>query len=64
MDEFKRKDGQIDRKRRHPHFLVRVIYTDAAEFGRVYHNKTQAEKFAARQKRCPLVKEAVVLRTS
>jgi hypothetical protein len=62
MDTFKGKTGEVNRRRKHSHFLVRVIYTDAAEFGRVYPNKKKAEKFAARQKRCPLVKAAVVFR--
>jgi hypothetical protein len=44
-----------DRRRRHSHWLVTVSYADSQIFGRVYTDRERAEKFAARQKRSPIV---------
>lgn len=56
MLQFKRLNGKVDMRRKHPHYLVTVIYTDSEEFGRVYKNVQKAKEFAARQKRSPVVK--------
>ncbi|MFZ3331882.1 MAG: hypothetical protein WA197_14705 [Candidatus Acidiferrales bacterium] len=44
-----------DRRRKHHHWLVTVTYTDNETFGRVYLDRERAEKFAARQKKSPVV---------
>jgi hypothetical protein len=42
--------------RKHSHWRVTVIYTDKEVSGRVYSDREKAEKYAARQKRSPVVK--------
>jgi hypothetical protein len=49
-----------DKRRKHHHFLVTVYYADGEKFGRVYTDKDKADRFAARQKRSPVVKSARV----
>jgi len=44
-----------DRRRKHHHWLVTATYTDHETFGRVYLDRERADKFAARQKRSPVV---------
>jgi hypothetical protein len=44
-----------DRRRKYHHWLVTVTYTDHETFGRVYLHHERADKFAARQKRSPVV---------
>jgi len=46
-----------DRRRKHHHWLVTITYSDGASFGRVYTEREKAEKFAARQKKSPVVKK-------
>jgi hypothetical protein len=62
MLPFKRRDGKVDLRRKHPHFLVTVVYIDSQEFVRVYNHIQKAEKFAARQERSPVVKTTRVNR--
>ncbi len=62
MLQFKRLDKNVDLRRKHPHFLVIVAYTDRGEFRRVYTDIQKAEKFAARQERSPVVKSTQVNR--
>ena len=62
MLRFNRLDGKVDLRRKHPHFLVTVIYTDSQEFARVYRSIQKAEKFAARQQTSPVVKSTRVKR--
>lgn len=38
------------------HFLVTITYDDSERFGRVFNDREKAERFAARQKKSPLVK--------
>lgn len=49
-----------DRRRRHSHWRVTVSYEDRQTFGRVYTDRERAEKFAARQKRSPIVRSTRV----
>ena len=53
-----------DKRRKHHHWLVRVIYPDGEFFARVYTDREKAEKFAERQRRSPIVKGARVQQVS
>jgi hypothetical protein len=53
-----------DRRRKHHHWLVTVTYSDDETFGRVYIDREKAEKFAARQKKSPVVKKTRITRVS
>jgi hypothetical protein len=45
-----------DRRRKHNHWKVSVYYQDGEIFARVYIDRGRAERFAARQKKSPVVK--------
>lgn len=49
-----------DRRRKHEHWQVTVIYQDGEKFARVYTDRKKASAFAVRQKRSPVVKSARV----
>jgi len=49
-----------DKRRRHQHWLVTIIYTDKQEFSRVYLDIEKAKKFAKRQKKSPVVSGAKI----
>jgi len=53
-----------DRRRKHHHFLVTVIYSNSDLFGRVYSNLDKAQRFADRQKKSPAVKTAQIRKLS
>jgi len=53
-----------DLRRKHPHWRVTLSYSDKEVFGRVYIDKEKAERFATRQKKSPMVKDAQVERIS
>ena len=53
-----------DKRRRHHHWRVTVTYPDGESFGRVYLDLEKAKKFAARQKRSPVVKSTHILQLS
>jgi len=53
--QIPRQDGKADLRRKHPHFLVTVAYSDGLLFERVYNNSAKAKKFAERQQRSPVV---------
>ena len=57
-------DFEKDRRRKHHHFLVTVYYADGEKFGRVYTDKDKATRFAERQRRSPVVKQARVTQVS
>jgi hypothetical protein len=57
-----RANQSSEKRRKHPHFRVIVNYTDQEVFGRVYTNLGRAEKFAARQRKSPVVKSVSILR--
>jgi hypothetical protein len=44
----------------HTHWRVTITYTDKEISGRVFTNREKAEKFAARQKKSPVVKSAQI----
>jgi hypothetical protein len=44
-----------DQRRKHHHWVVTVTYSDNERFERVYIDRERAEKFAARQKKSPVV---------
>jgi hypothetical protein len=50
-----------DRRRRHRHWQVTVYYHDGEKFGRVYIDRERARRFAARQKKSPMVKATRIL---
>lgn len=61
----KKKDSfGKDRRRKHHHWLVSVYYADGEKFGRVYTDKGKAARFAARQRRSPVVKSARITQVS
>jgi hypothetical protein len=51
-----------DKRRKHHHWQVIMYYADGGRFARVYTDRQRAERFAARQKRSPIVKAARVVR--
>ena len=50
-----------DNRRKHRHYRVTVIYRDGEKFARVYADRVKADKFAERQKKSPVVKEARIM---
>jgi hypothetical protein len=57
-------DYRKDRRRRHHHWSVTVTYADNETFGRVYIDRERAEKFAARQKKSPVVSKTRIRQLS
>jgi hypothetical protein len=49
-----------DKRRKHHHYRVTVIYRDGEKFARVYTDRTKADKFAERQGKSPIVKRTRV----
>jgi hypothetical protein len=47
-----------DKRRKHRHWQVTVSYLDGEKFARVYTDRLKATKFAERQEKSPVVKEA------
>ena len=47
-----------DKRRRHRHYRVTVLYRDGETFARVYTDSVKAANYAERQKKSPVVKEA------
>lgn len=45
-----------DRRRKHDHWQATIVYQDGEKFSRVYIDEEKARRFAARQKRSPIVK--------
>jgi len=60
----KRSEFGKDKRRRHHHWMVTVVYKDGEKFGRVYIDEEKARKFAERQKKSPVVKSAKVTELS
>jgi hypothetical protein len=50
-----------DKRRKHRHWQVTVFYRDGERFARVYIDRDRAERFAARQKKSPVVRSARIL---
>lgn len=55
-----REDG----RRKHHHWKVSIFYEDGDKFSRTYTDSDKATKFAARQKKSPLVKMTRVIQIS
>ena len=53
-----------DRRRKHHHYKVVITYADGEKFARVYLDRETARKFAAREKRSPVVKATRVTQVS
>jgi hypothetical protein len=53
-----------DRRRKHSHWRVTIIYHDQRVFGRVYTDRERAKRFAARQKSSPVVQRVRVTQVS
>jgi hypothetical protein len=64
MAKRKISNYKTDRRRKHHHWLVTVTYSDNESFGRVYIDRERAEKFAARQKKSPIVKKTRIRQLS
>lgn len=45
-----------DGRRKHRHWEVTIQYHDGKKFARVYTDRERAERFAARQKKSPVVR--------
>jgi hypothetical protein len=54
----------VDKRRKHHHFMVTVAYADGEKFARVYTDKEKASRFAERQRRSPVVKSVRVSQVS
>jgi hypothetical protein len=52
---YRAKLGQ-DKRRKHQHWQVTVIYQDGERFARNYTDRKRAAGFAERQKKSPVVK--------
>jgi hypothetical protein len=52
---------QRDKRRKHQHWQVTVFYHDGERFARVYIDRDRAQRFAARQKKSPIVKATRIL---
>jgi len=50
-----------DKRRKHHHFEAVIFYKDGEKFSRVYIDRDRAKKFAARQKKSPIVKATRVV---
>ena len=53
-----------DKRRKYHHWLVTVAYSDTETFGRVYNDLEKANKFAARQRKSPVVQSVDVKQLS
>ena len=45
-----------DKRRKHRHWQVTVVYRDGEKFARVYTDRVKAANYAERQKKSPVVK--------
>jgi hypothetical protein len=52
---------QRDKRRNHQHWQVTVFYHDGERFARVYIDRDRAQRFAARQKKSPIVKATRII---
>ena len=57
-------NGWDDKRRKHNHFLVTVVYADSESFARVYSNLDKAQRFADRQRKSPVVKSTRIRKLS
>ena len=59
-----KKTFETDKRRKHHHWQVTLLYADGETFGRVYTDKEKAARFASRQRKSPMVKSARVAQVS
>jgi hypothetical protein len=52
--------NEIKTKHEKQYFRLTITYSDGETSGRVFKNREQAEKYAARQKRSPFVKKTKI----
>jgi hypothetical protein len=64
MPKAKKFSLKGDKRRKHHHWKVIVIYPDSELFERVYTDPEKAEKFAARQRKSPMVKTTQIVQLS
>lgn len=59
-----KKTFDSDKRRKHHHWQVTLLYADGEKFGRVYTDKEKATRFANRQRKSPMVRSARVAQVS
>jgi len=59
-----KKTFETDKRRKHHHWQVTLLYADGEKFGRVYTDRDKATRFASRQRKSPMVKSARVAQVS
>jgi hypothetical protein len=64
MKAHKLTSYRNDGRRKHHHFQVTIYYGDGDTFARMYTDREKATKFAARQRKSPVVKMARVTQVS
>jgi hypothetical protein len=64
MSRRKVTNFEKDGRRKHHHWLVTLTYSDNESFARIYIDREKAQKFAARQKKSPIVKKTRIRRLS
>jgi hypothetical protein len=47
---------------KHEHYRVTITYNDNEKSGKVFNSREKADKFAARQKKSPVVKSTRVVK--
>jgi hypothetical protein len=53
-----------DKRRKHQHWQVTIVYSDGEKFARVYTDRVKADSFAERQRKSPVVKSVRVAEIS
>lgn len=53
-----------DKRRKHQHWTATIFYKDGEKFARTYIDREQAQTFAERQKKSPVVRATRVRRTA
>src|SRR5579859_277092 len=64
MPSGKRLSFAHDKRRKHHHWRVIVIYPDGEIFARVYTDQEKAKRFAERQRKSPVVQNARIQQMS
>lgn len=60
----RRPSFRKDKRRKHHHWRVTVVYPDGEKFARVYTDHKRATAYAERQRRSPIVKLVRVTKES
>ncbi len=64
MPKTKNFSLKHDKRRKHHHYLVKVFYCDGGYFARVYIDAERARRFAARQRKSPVVRSTRISQES